>query len=359
MWSVRFHRRVRGFWPPALLILSLTIGACRFVVLPSNPADARSIGLSETISVGDANLYAEIRGEDTDAPLLLWLHGGPGGAERPLFRYFDSLLEKSFLVVYFDQRGAGNSYDAAASSRVLTVARHLLDLDQVVDHLLARFRRDKLILIGHSWGGTLGLLYAKAHASKMSELICVAFMIANLEQTKLEFDWDSAEARRRGDHDALSRLEQIGKPPYGSATSVLQLQRVTERYRGVAYQPRNRAAIVVAGILQGLVTPLEVVRIIRGNIATLSAMHIELEGLYLRDSVRSLDVPASFLLGRYGHHADAELSAHYLEALTAPRKLVYWFEQSAHDIPFDEPDLFTQTVARLLPPKPQPEPNGH
>ncbi|MDR4467504.1 MAG: hypothetical protein MRJ68_04280 [Nitrospira sp.] len=56
-------------------------------------------------------LYLLTIGEDRQAPILLWLHGGPGGAERPLFRYFNSELEKHFVVAYWDQRGAGRSFD--------------------------------------------------------------------------------------------------------------------------------------------------------------------------------------------------------------------------------------------------------
>ena len=47
---------------------------------------------------------------DAPAPLVLWLHGGPGGAERPLFRLFDAALEDHAVVAYLDQRGSGRSF---------------------------------------------------------------------------------------------------------------------------------------------------------------------------------------------------------------------------------------------------------
>src|SRR5262249_4900079 len=75
-----------------------------------------SVDDSRRIKVGGAELYVEIRGPNRSAPLLLWLHGGPGGPERPLFRYFNSDLERHFLVAYLDQRGAGRSFDRAADT---------------------------------------------------------------------------------------------------------------------------------------------------------------------------------------------------------------------------------------------------
>ena len=83
--------------------------------------------------------------------MLLWLHGGPGGAERPLFRYFNSELENHFVVVYWDQRGAGRSFDPKADPHRLTIAQHVADLDAVVDHLRQSLSQDKIILMGHSW----------------------------------------------------------------------------------------------------------------------------------------------------------------------------------------------------------------
>jgi pimeloyl-ACP methyl ester carboxylesterase len=79
------------------------------------------------------------------------------------FRYFTSELEHNFVVVYWDQRGAGRSFDPKADPHRLTIPRHIADLDAVVDHLRQGLDRDQIILIGHSWGTTLGLLYTQAH----------------------------------------------------------------------------------------------------------------------------------------------------------------------------------------------------
>ena len=69
-------------------------------------------------------------------------------------------------------------------------------------------------------------------------------------------------------------------------------------------------------------------------------MHQELLAFDMRRKVDRLGVPVFFFVGRHDHHVDANLAAEYFQILRAPSKEIVWFEQSAHDIPFDEPQLF-------------------
>lgn len=309
---------------------------------PSRAADP--IDVSTHIEVDGARLYIEVRGDHADAPLLVWLHGGPGGAERPLFRYFNGDLERRFLVAYYDQRGAGRSFDPKASAASLTIARHIADLDRVLEHLRSQYQRDRVLIIGHSWGAALGMLYARAHPEKVLGIVCVAPVVSFSEQIQREYAYDLAEATRRADRRALKELRAIGPPPYSNPDPVIRLQRVTELYHGVAFKRHNHTAIALEGIVRGLVTPWEIVRIVRGMHQSLEAMHQELLVFDLRREVASLDVPVFFFLGRYDRHVDADLAAEYFETLQTPKKRIIWFAQSAHDIPFDEPAAFNRRV---------------
>ena len=145
-------------------------------------AESARIDSSEYLEVAGAKLFLMTRGANRHAPVLLWLHGGPGGAERPLFRYFDADLERDFVVAYWDQRGTGRSFDANADPRQLTVARHLDDLDAVVDRLRDQLDQERIVLIGHSWGAALGLLYAQKHPDKIAAYIAVSPLVATLAQ---------------------------------------------------------------------------------------------------------------------------------------------------------------------------------
>jgi proline iminopeptidase len=161
-----------------------------------------SAGIDQTLGTlvcrwGEAISANSRRGQN--GPGADWLHGGPGGAERPLFRYFNGDLEKRFVVVYWDQRGAGRSFDPKADPHRLTIAQHLADLDTVVDHLRQSLGQNKIVLMGHSWGAALGLLYTQAYPEKVSAFIGVNHLIATLKGQQAEYDFVCEEASRRKD----------------------------------------------------------------------------------------------------------------------------------------------------------------
>ena len=330
----------------AIALCALVAGCSAFAAKASG--EAVRVRRCEYLAVDGAKLFLLTRGADRRAPVLLWLHGGPGGAERPLFRFFNGGLEERFVVAYWDQRGAGRSFDPKADPHLLIVARHLADLDAVVDHLRRDFGRDKIILVGHSWGGALGLLYAQAHPEKVSALIAVAPLISLREAEQAQYEFVLAEASRRKDDDALARLRKIGPPPNKTVGQQIAMEDLAQRYGGAFHREPHKMWVVLRGIFAGVVTPWELPRLFRAIHVSLAAMNDELLGLDVSRSVPSLDVPVVFFLGRYDRHADAKLAAAYLEALHAPVKRAIWFENSAHNVPFEEPALFRASVESVL-----------
>lgn len=301
----------------------------------------------DRIAVPGARLYLLVRGDDAHAPVLLWLHGGPGGAERPLFRLYNGSLERRFVVAYLDQRGAGRSYDPEADPKALTIARHLADLDLVVDHLRRSLGREKVILVGHSWGSALGLLYAKAHPEKVAAVVGVAQVVTPLAADRAQVAWAEAEARRRGDEKALKILADLPGPPF-RAEDELRLESVVGRYGGIYHHKPSFSLALIRAVAAGYVSPGEIPRMIHANNVSLDAMAEEIGRLDLARDVPALAVPIAFLLGRYDHHVDAGLATAYFERLQAPAKRLMWFEGSAHNIPFEEPARFNAALRRIL-----------
>ena len=99
-----------------------------------------------------------IRGRSTRNPVLLFLAGGPGGTELGAMRRHGQSLEDDFVVVTWDQRGTGKSYDQLDPTSTLTLDGAVADTLEVTNYLRDRFGQDKIYLVGQSWGTILGVL---------------------------------------------------------------------------------------------------------------------------------------------------------------------------------------------------------
>lgn len=336
-----------GWQIPAMILLLATLSGCASLPICAT-SNSHSVQRSEYLKIKDAKLYLLTRGSDRNAPVLLWLHGGPGGPERPLFRYFNGELENQFVVAYWDQRGAGRSFVPDADTHRLTVSRHLADLDAVVDHLRNVLHKNKVILLGHSWGGTLGLLYAQRHPEKTAAFVGVAPLIASLKAQQAEYDFVSEKAAERKEKSVIERLQEIGPPPYRTHDSLLALEDLSDRYGAVFHTKPCKVCVVIKGMFSGLASFGDLLSVHHGIHMSLNAMTPELLKLDLNTVVSSVDVPVFFMLGRHDHHVDSKIAADYFEALHAPAKRLIWFKHSAHNVPFEEPELFNETVISIL-----------
>jgi len=121
------------------------------------------------IDVGDGHLiHWEQCGNPVGKPAVV-LHGGPGSGCTPgMRRYFDPEL---YRVILFDQRGCGRSTPHASDPRVDLSTNTTDHLVSDIERLRAELDIDRWLVLGWSWGSTLGLAYAQAHPGRVSELV--------------------------------------------------------------------------------------------------------------------------------------------------------------------------------------------
>jgi len=313
--------------------------------------DVTATGIAEEgyRRLGGVDQWVMIRGEDLANPPLICLHGGPGFSETWLLRYFNAVLEKSFTVVYWDQRGAGKSFHPNIAKSSMTVEQFIADLDQLVDIVRARLRQGKVVIFGHSWGSALGVLYAARFPEKVSAYVGGAQIGDSAAGESASYAFTVAEAERLNNHKALKALRTIGPPPYGAASSVFTERTWSQRLDGQLRPPAlwNMARIVVGGP-ESVLWHLR--RTIRGFRFTMDAMWPEVSTLSLQKLAPTLRMPVFFFLGRRDHWVPPETSVAYFDAVTAPEKTLVWFEHSGHEMFADEPDKFNQAMVELVRP---------
>jgi pimeloyl-ACP methyl ester carboxylesterase len=296
--------------------------------------------------LGGIDQWVMVRGESVANPPLILLHGGPGLSETDLFRYYNAPLERSFTVVYWDQRGAGRSFDRTIPRSSMSVEQFVSDLDDLVDAVCTRLGKTKVVLFGHSWGSALGVLYAARFPEKVAAYVGSGQMGDAAAGEAVSYAHALAEAQRLGKRRALKKLRAIGPPPYG-AKEVFTQRATLARLEG-GMRPTALWKMVRPVLVSAESSPFEFRTTMQGFRFTLDAMWAEASRLNLTELVPALQMPVFFFLGRNDHWVPAETSVAYIDALTAPSKRLVWFEESGHEPFVDESAKFNALMAELV-----------
>lgn len=299
--------------------------------------------------LGGLDQWVMIRGVSTAEPPLVLLHGGPGLGETALFRHFNAALERSFVVVYWDQRGAGKSYGPAVPASSMTVEQFISDLNELIDAVRERLGAARVAILGHSWGSALGVLYADRFPEKVAAYIGTGQIGDWPAAESASYEFALAEAQRLGNRRALRKLGAIGPPPY-SAGAVFTERTWSLRLAGGMRPPALwRMGRAVLGARES--SAFELGRSWRAFHFSMNAMWNEVSCLNLVEMVPALQMPVFFLLGRKDPWVRPETSVAYFDSLTAPAKRLVWFEQSGHEPFVDEPGKFNATMAEVVRPQ--------
>ncbi len=308
-----------------------------------------SIAEMRRVRLGGVEQSILIRGRSADAPILIWLHGGPGMDETGLLRHFNGRLEDHFLVIYWTQRGTGRSYDRSIPATSMRLSQFVSDLDQLVEALKAEFRKEKVALIGHSWGTNIGVSYAQRHPANVSAYAGIGQIVNSAEGERRSYAFTLAEAQRRNDKDALADLTKIGAPPYPLNELIAQRDWLEKFGGGNFRKPTPMLDLMVKSINASEVTWLDAIKFRAAAEFSLGTMMPEIE-LLDWTGVTRFSVPVVIVSGRFDHNTDGALAYNYYNAIEAPSKDFEWFEQSAHSPQFEEPDAFNAFIIdRLLP----------
>lgn len=174
-----------------LALVALLAGGLVWKTLPARtpPIDGPDpIADLVPAEIGGMTQWLLIRGADRSAPILLWLHGGPGSAQMPI-RAVTAALERDFVVVHWDQRGAGKSNPSGFDPATMTLDRFLADAREVTAILRQRLGDQPLIVLGHSWGTMLGARLVAGWPGDYAGYIGTGQQVDTLRGAALALDW--------------------------------------------------------------------------------------------------------------------------------------------------------------------------
>jgi len=178
---------------------------------------AATAGVDEAgfVPIGGIDQWIAVRGARADAPLMLFLHGGPGEALSPFPELFTP-FQQDFTVAVWDQRGAGKTYGRSGRRDTpgMEPDRFLADGIEVAEHLRRRFNKAKVLLVGHSWGAALGGRMAKARPDLFHAFVGTGQPVSTKETVLGEERYAREVYQRAGDAEHLKALDAVAALPF-------------------------------------------------------------------------------------------------------------------------------------------------
>lgn len=294
------------------------------------------------INLNGVPQFVSIRAEKENAPLLIYLHGGPGDAALPLVLKYNKMLEQQFTVVVWEQRGAGKSYYKFDSP--VTIDVFLNDLHALVKYLLSRFHQSSLYVIGHSWGSILGLRFVQAYPGLVRTYIGCGQVVNMRKSSKIAYEY----ALENADKKSLERLRGIDCSYQADSwlNDLLFVTRQVVKHKGSLYGRTNYNDLVLPFLFSRYYSLPDLIRRQKGSLQAIQCLWQEVMQTNFETQTQ-YGAPIILIEGRYDSHVSSALAKEYFDRIETEKQF-YWFEKSCHFPQWSESERFNKLLCDLL-----------
>lgn len=202
-------------------------------------AQKQPIEEEKFIFLGEIEQWITINGDDKTKPVILFLHGGPGSTMSHFENNMYAGWEKDFILVHWDQRGAGRTFGRNAPSELSEdyYVQNPLKLDQMTKdgieltkYILEYLDKQKVILVGTSWGSILGMRMILYNPELFHAYVGHSQVVHFSKNINFAYKKVYEMVQSKGDKTSMELLNTLGEPPYNDARSYGQLLRVIKKY---------------------------------------------------------------------------------------------------------------------------------
>jgi pimeloyl-ACP methyl ester carboxylesterase len=234
----------------------------------------------------------------------------------------------------------------------MTVAQFIADAIAVTQYLGQRFGKDRIILVGHSWGSFLGIQVAAAAPDLFHAYVGMGQVSYQLRSEVAAHRAMLVQYRARGDTAMVARLKAAPvSMADGPSPAYLRLR--DKAMHGLGCGTTRDMASVITGVFLPVwkcpaYTIREKIDIWRGLSFSRGFLWDAFLRTDLTQQIKMLDLPVYFLGGAHDLTANHGLSRDFFAQITAPVKGFYTFQDSAHGPLFEVPrlgrEILTQEV---------------
>ena len=303
-------------------IISLLI-----IVLFSNNLFAQSQPTYDTISVGNIKQVISYSGTK-DAPLILFLHGGPGSSRMNQAEVLSNILQKHFLVVQWDQRETGRTLALNKSSVPITLKLMENDTYELIKLLLKKFNQKKLYLVGESWGTVLGFKMAEKHPKLLNAYIAFSPVVNQSKSEQILLEKLKLDAKEKGNILAEKELNTV-KIPFDNYEQLYYSRKWMFNYDGHPFADKDTTAV------KQYLKAWSETWLPTWNEAIQQNLFVELS---------QIRCPVYFFIGEKDLQTNFNIAKDYFEILKVPKKKIFLFENAGHSVLTEEAEQVQKII---------------
>lgn len=317
------------------------------------PDNEKGIYLYEYPVINGIKQYVQIRGADRKNPLILFLHGGPGGSLAGLCHVLQAGWEEKFTVANWDQRNACKTY-FANKDRAMEIAKtgtmedFIRDIDEVIAYLHTVYEFEKIILMGFSWGSAIGSEYTKRHPENLLCYIGVGQYISYVDG--LHFVCDKLSKLANGNEKDLSKIraveDSIPTEPKMSKEFMANLRSYI--VLGTKYISKSGKPFPIKALLASpFLNFKEKLSMIKSDFTLLEVTLTTMMTYDFRENM-SYTLPVLFVSGEEDFSCPTGMLEDCIDSISAPVKKLEIIPKAAHTCFYDRPQEFMRTISEFI-----------
>lgn len=309
----------------------------------------RTIYLDEYVLINGIDQFFFHLGTKIDNPVMLFLHGGPGSSESLFTEAFQQKWEDKYTVVHWDQRGAGKTLSRNPDKQP-TIDLMLEDMLEVIHYLKKKYNKNKIILLGHSWGSVLGTVFIRRYPEEIAYYIGVGQVVCMVENEQIGYNKVKEVIGQANDQKSMKKLESIGE--YPGETIVFDkvflekckvIRKLQRKYQLDNESSFNSVKTILKSPIFKFSDILAFLNIAKAN----KQVHRYLGEFNLRVESRDYQMPIYYILGGNDWQVPYIIAQDYFNEVKAPRKMITIIPDAGHLTMMDQPDLFFEALSEI------------
>ncbi|KMY33610.1 alpha/beta hydrolase [Lysinibacillus xylanilyticus] len=321
-----------------IITFVLLITALLFPTWTSHIKGNNSVSTLEQVKINGSDHEIMIRGKDKDNPVIIFVHGGPGCSEIPYASKYQNLLENNFTVVNYDQRASGKSYHFFEDYSNLSSDLLVDDLLALTDYISDRLGKEKVILIGHSYGTYIATQAASKAPEKYTAYVGIGQMSDQVGSEIDALNYVIQQAENAGNKDDVLYLQGLTEQVENGETFIPR--EYIAKYGGASRLIDNPDGNSIGMLFSREYNLLDIIRYSYGISISQKALLKEVIKNPLPTKVKKLELPCYFVMGKYDYETSSNQARKYFDMIEADKKEFIAFEQSAHYPQFEEKEKF-------------------